>query len=182
MKKIELPIAFIIFCMSSICFAHSGGVSGGGGNVFADSDVDRPTTATQAVALIQAAENDLEPYMQNKYVQLQNGALSGREKHIFEKLFKNSEFVFKNIKDNPVYIEIEKACETANKIAADGCIFSPVQNTICISASSIAQKLNSSEIKHQATALMIHEYSELAGFNEEHAVEIQKVVVQDLTK
>ena len=64
----------------------------------------------------------------------------------------------------------------------DGSLVSDRPGTFCISAFNIASKVHPLELDAQSTALMIHEISEVLGFNEVEAVEFQTQVYFDLLK
>lgn len=79
----------------------------------------------------------------------------------------------------PPVIYTKSACVNGQGLSVDGSLYSHYPNTICVSAKTLHQKVNDKEYFIQGLALLAHEYSEIAGFSEDEAVQLQKFVIQN---
>ena len=86
------------------------------------------------------------------------------------------------MEDITIDIQLDRPCYDQNGNVYDGSTYHQIKNSICISAYTIATKCIKEEISIQATALVLHEYSEVVGLSDEDAITLQKEVLSDLSK
>ena len=77
-------------------------------------------------------------------------------------------------------IHLDQPCYDSDGNIFDGSTLNNKLNTVCISAMTIAQKCDKSEIPLQGAALIFHEFSELTGLSDDDAITLQKQVLKEL--
>ncbi|MGZ3691711.1 MAG: hypothetical protein ACXVAX_09415 [Pseudobdellovibrio sp.] len=180
-QVLSFLILFFAFQMSFAGGPSEGGISGGGGSVI-DPHIPCETQDPQQVAsLILQTRPLFRRYLLYKFDQLQKNQLTAEEKRLFDKMTNSDPAGFVNqLEHYNVQVDDKSPCFTSDRRPVDGSIFSSQPNSFCISASSIAQKVHMSEVVPQSAALMVHEFSEVRGLDEDEAVEMQKTAIKDL--
>ncbi len=77
-------------------------------------------------------------------------------------------------------IQLDQPCFDILGNVFDGSTFNQKKHSICISAFTIAQKCIKNEIPTLASALVMHEFSEVVGLSDEEAIALQKQVLSEL--
>lgn len=157
-----------------------GGVSGGGGNVINPTPPIIPATKETVETLITQSYMNLESYLRNIEKTYLEHKMNLTESLIFAKIFDGSNNVFTKISIFKPKIEERHSCYDFELKPVDASISFLNENNFCISSFSIREKVIESDIRDQAMALMIHEYSELSGATEEEAIFIQRNILDDL--
>jgi hypothetical protein len=170
----------IIFLISMISLtANAGGVSGGGGNVLSPrppNDFQNPEHVEQ---LVKKSKMNLQDYIQQKKQIYFNGEMNSRDQNLYGSIFETQVPMDQVIRSIKVDVEEHRPCYDKNLNPVDGSIHANKTNAICVSALRLAEKVHVQEIPAQSTALMMHEYSEVMGFDEDFAVQIQKRTLED---
>lgn len=172
-----------IFGLSLACSADSrrlGGISGGGGTVLYPQIPQDPMSEKQVRETIRTAHHHVGEYLSEKKAALIQGHLTGKEKANFDRLFRAYPDVIRTYLETEVDIEHDEPCFDAAGRPVDASIIGEELGTVCISSSSIATKVSREKVFSESAALLLHEYSELVGFDEAQAVEIQKAIFEDL--
>lgn len=157
--------------------AMAGGMSGGGGNVIASRESAAHTSVELTARLIEQAHFQLIPYLEFKREQIQNGE---NRAPIFEKLFDLNPQIMNLIESAVPNILMSRPCLDGRSRKYDGSARPHAETPLCISAWRISHKLKQSEVTNQAIALLLHEYSELSGFSDREAIELQTYALRDL--
>ncbi|MGZ3815135.1 MAG: hypothetical protein ACXWRZ_00595 [Bdellovibrio sp.] len=160
--------------------AFQGGVSGGGGNIISPKPPISLATPDAVEQMIHRSRLTLFNYISFKRSAFQKSQLSKQQMSVFAPIFESTLSIEDAIKKIRVHVEKQKSCFDYYNRSVDGSTLSDLPNSICISAYNISAKADSSDIPPQSLALMLHEYSELIGLNEEQAVRAQKVVLKEL--
>ena len=158
-----------------------GGMSGGGGYVINPESPVKYIDPEHVEDMIEEyGTPSLNNYLQDKNQKLQNGQVLGHEIAALQKIFSSEKNIFKTLKETKIIVEEEKSCFGKDGEPTDGSFFNSKKKAICISAKNIAEKVHHTELKPQALALMAHEYAEVMGLSEDEAVQVQKIVLDDL--
>lgn len=161
-------------------FETDGGVSGGGGFLISPETPDQYTSPQKIEDLIKKhAESSLEKYLISKKQKFDKGQLPGHELATLEPILKQGA-IFNTMKKTNLVVEEDHSCFGAQGEPTDASFFNQKKKAICISAKNIAEKVHPKELKPQALALMMHEYSEIMGLADQDAVGVQKIVLDDL--
>jgi hypothetical protein len=168
--------------MSSIMIATSiaqaGGVGSGGGG----TTVPDPSSAADIeTAIQQDARLMIEAWLFRQEKNYHEQTLEVRMKNPLRKIFDFSLSMHQIISRFRVEIRKDAPCLDSAKNPVDGSVFGRERDSICMSVFSMAPKLTKYNYKAEAFALLVHEYSHLAGTTEEEAVAIQKVALQDFS-
>jgi len=162
--------------------AHAGGVSGGGGNVLFPVDPQQPASRLEVRQVIVSAHRDVVQYLQEKQEQFRAGNLDPAQRVQFSQLFEQPLNVVEISRNKVLEIESERPCIDANGMPVDADIHADDQEKVCVSSFSISKKVEKGELSAQSAALLIHEFSELAGFDEDGAVQLQSMVLADFRR
>lgn len=176
-----LPLALQLG--TSTAHAHDkGGMSGGGGNVIAARPPDRYQDPQTIDSLIKQSRDHLRGYLETKEALFQTSRMSAAERALFAPLFSPENHVDTVINNVKLHIKDESPCYDMNRVPVDGSFVIGNKSRVCISSYNLAQKVHADDILMQASALLLHEYSEYMGATEVQAVEIQKQVLYDLSR
>lgn len=183
-KKLTLT-HFLSGLISIVFFANiakAGGVSGGGGFVINPLRPISPQSAHEIEHLIEGSKSVLIKYIQHKKNQLNSNSIHGHQKQLYHQLLNSKNgFNFENtVSTYNIHIEDEEPCYTTDHIAVDGSIFAEESNSICISSSTIAEKVRQTEVSKQTAALMLHEMIEVVGLSDEDAITLQKIALAEI--
>ncbi len=173
-----LLVFFISNLFLSVSFA--GGVSGGGGNVIDPTLPEGPQDSEIIERMIKRTTLDLKTYVQNKKNHFENGQMNSDDFNLYKPLFYNSTPIDIIIQKIKVKVQEHRPCYDSSKTPVDGSIHSESSDSICLSALRISKKVHIQDVPAQSLALMMHEYSEVIGMNEEFAVTLQKRTLEDL--
>lgn len=163
-------------------WAWNGGITGGGGNLI--EPVAAPVHASPEIAkrIIVRSLASLERYLQEKHSLFMSGDLPGGEEAAFAPIFLSQRSIEDVIENTRLLIPDEHSCRDAGHRPVDGSVVTPEPNAICISAYNIAHKTAPEDIPPQAVALLLHEYSELVGLDEQQAVRAQAAALEEFRK
>ncbi|AZZ36384.1 hypothetical protein CIK05_06120 [Bdellovibrio sp. qaytius] len=181
MKTIIHSALVILISILSLSMT-SGGVSGGGGNLISPKKPKVSVKPEAVKKLVFTAHSNLTNYIAEKFIAFKNNQLSAEDQKTFAPVFtanKNIEDVIQNVQ---IQVLIWESCRDEKNLPVDGSTITSAPNSICISAFNISRKVDMTEISSQATALMLHEYSELVGLSELQAVRLQTAALNDLKK
>jgi hypothetical protein len=184
MKKLFMITVLLISATKTLArHGVEGGISGGGGFVIDPQTPVYPNSPDSVEELIKNNGNNiLKKYLVGKKQKLDAGQLLGHEIQPIEKLFKTKNNIFTVIHDTHIEVKDEESCFNEKGEPTDGSFFTNQKNAICISAKNIATKVHHEEVQPQSLALMMHEYGEVMGFTDAEAVQLQKIVLDDLKK
>ena len=158
-----------------------GGISGGGGDIIPQGTPTEFASPEQAKQYVELGAARLKTYLEKKS-QAHSKSASSLDPldSLFDKNSKGQD-IFDILTNTRVDIKESSACLDSAGHTVDGSsVMAP--DSICLSAMTIAQKVNADEIPEQAAALMMHEFTERLGFDDAFAVEVQSEVLQDLEK
>lgn len=157
-----------------------GGVSGGGGNVINPTPPASEIDSELAESLIKNSMPYVKLFLKNKYEQYQNHQMSSSEAQLYAKIFEGSKNIMKTLSQVKPAIEEHRPCFTMYGEVVDASIVSLDRRKFCVSALTISKKVAQDEIPVQSAALMIHEYGEIVGVNEDEAIILQKQALQEM--
>lgn len=182
MKK----VLFHLFCivLSVLTAVHAGaadgGISGGGGNVICPRPPDGYQENPKHVdRVIVDSRSILRDYLYEKETRMKKGALPPREAQNFALLFQSQRHIQDAITKIQLQLEDDEPCFDRQGLPVDGSVRPLDRGRICVSSFNLAAKVHPNQIEAQATALLLHEYSEAVGVSEGKAVEIQKKALVD---
>lgn len=185
MPKLSKTFALIMaLSLSSVTYGLScsqGGVSGGGGNVINPTPPDEIADSEQVEHLVKASVVYTHIYFKNVHAQYLAGEIDSDIKPVFEKLFADRKLLKRTLSEVRPHVENERPCFDRELKPVDASIVNSKAGRFCVSAYSVGQKVDVSEIPIQSAALMAHEYSELMGLDENEAVTVQKKALEDLS-
>ncbi len=165
-------------CAIGLSAHAAGGIVGGGGNAFTQQDPFLPAPIASVHAEVENAVDRLVPYLRIKRGQAQSDPGMSP---LWQKLFAKPEEVFAVLAVEKFEMLDDAACFDRNGTAYDGSTLTGSSNTICISIQRLARRIAPSEIRRQSFALLIHEISEVLGFSDDEAVDLQiEVLKSDL--
>ena len=176
----QVSIAAVLFLVTQSLLA--GGVSGGGGHVINPSTPETYQDPKQIEEMIKCTIKPVQAYLLKKHAEYQYGLLPADQAKAFGKVFTAPKSIHEAFKKVKMDVPDEQSCFDYDNQPVDGSIFHENKRQVCISAKNIADKVRIDEVKAQSGALIIHEYSEIVGLNEEEAVELQKISLEDFTK
>ena len=160
-------LIFLIF-ISFFTFnstAEIGGISGGGGGTITPGGVDtykiKQIIGLSKILLLSWL-NDGEHFY--KTVRLPGGHEPRPEELL---LFKGPRDVFEVIRQLKIEVKNSSPCYTFDGQPVDGSINATKPADICISAKTLAEKLNENNFEYETIALIMHEIMHLLGANEE---------------
>lgn len=166
--------------VAASAFDEIGGVSGGGGNVMNPTPPEGYQDPEMVEGQVKSLVSVLKNYLFSKQNELIRGSLSPEHSRLFGALLLPKQNVFSVMTSVVPHVDDERPCFDSERRPVDGSIFSHHPNRFCISSFSIARKVHIKEIPAQATALMLHEYSEWMGLTEAQAQVLQAKALVDL--
>lgn len=179
-----LIMAAVTFSFSNLSFAKNitayGGVSGGGGNVIDPTPPDILPETDTVEYMIKSSLKQVHTYLYQKSQQFESGQLSQYEQELFAKVFRRENSILKALYKVEPEVDERQPCFDFDRQPVDASIATNKQNHFCVSAFTLRQKVIHSEIPAQSAALMIHEYSEIVGANEDDAVALQRLALDEL--
>ena len=158
----------------------AGGMSGGGGNVLNPNPPKHALNPDRVDEMISRAFQELPAFLKRQEVKYNGGQLDSSKAAMYAKIFTGSPNIFEAIKSRKLHIEEDASCLNSFDIAYDASIVSIEPNSVCISAFTISKKVILHEIYPQVSALLVHEYSEVMGFDDEMAINIQTLILADI--
>ena len=165
-----MKVLVLLFTVLMSLHALAGGVGGGGGGT-----LSRPATPQDIVesaklhsgflvkAWLMSQEERFKDYLDDDQ----------RAADPLHKFFFSRRNVYEILATTPIELRTSGPCRDADGNAVDGSVHASLPNAICISAVSMAPKLNKENFEGETAALILHELSHLFGANESEAVEIQ---------
>ena len=178
-----MKLFIILSSLVSFNLMAAGGISGGGGNLITPS---RPVTIQdprEVRHIILGTTNLLRKFINAQYILYNAGSMDYNTERMYSILFSHDEDNLHNVMEEiSLDIPLDRLCFDQFGTAFDGSTYNQSKHSICISAFSIAKKCNQTEIPIQATALIMHEYSEVVGLSDEDAIVLQNQVITELNK
>ena len=171
--------SFLIATVSSVC-VFAGGMSGGGGNVINPTPPKHVSSPDRVDNMIEKAFHQLPGFLKLQEQRMKNGEMDPSAASIYASIFEGAPNIFQAMKNRKLHIEEDKNCYNSFGVPYDASIIAPEPNSVCISAFSISKKVAIDEISAQVSALLVHEYSEVKGLNDEQAITIQELVLSDI--
>jgi len=162
--------------------AHASGVSGGGGNVMFPVNPLNPAAVEEVTEKLSLARPSVASYFEGKEALLEVGSLTDDEAAIFAPLFQAGKGIVATARESGLEIEQNKPCFDSSATPFDGSTHSQRQGAVCVSALSISKKVERDDIAAQSAALLAHEFTEVLGFSEDHAVRVQSKVLADFRR
>ena len=175
LSQFALPTLVLLTLLNSQV-SYAGGVgSGGGGTTTRQATPEQVADAVHIYGGVIATA-----WLQAKQDHTLNGVDHGAYDS-FAKLFGSSTNVFTVLQTTKFELRMSSDCMDADGKPTDGSIHASQPGAICLSAFSMAPKLNQSNYVIETVALIIHETSHLVGLNENEAVDIQTQAVKELS-
>lgn len=172
--RIFLTTVFML-TISSTSWGSLGGVSGGGGNLISPKAPLYPINPELTEKLIHKAHKELQSYLSYKKNQYINKQMPAPQRQAFEPLFTAPEDAEMTLTHSHIDIQDDSSCFDPQMRAVDGSFkIQNSQKSICISAWTISQKSEASDIKPQSQALILHEVGETLGLTETQANQLQQ--------
>jgi hypothetical protein len=177
-----MKFALILTSILSLS-AFAGGVSGGGGNLISPSAPTEVQDVREIRNIILGSEHLLKKFVNAKYALYNAGSMDYDSHRMYSVLFAdNEDNLHETMEEISLDVQLNSPCYDSNGNIFDGSTYNQKKHTICISAYSIAQKCAKNEVPTQATALIMHEYSEVVGLSDDDAIALQKQVIAELKK
>jgi len=156
--------------------SNAGGVgSGGGGTTIPD-----PSTAEEiANALDEESRFMIETWLNRQEKNYWEQSPIVRSSNPLKKLFQAKPGISERMGHASVELRMNQPCFDSANQPVDGSISGRSDNDICMSPFSMAPKLSKYNYKAEAFALLVHEFSHYLGADENEAVAIQKLALND---
>lgn len=169
------PLLALVLLGSSITGAivpvralAAGGISGGGGNVLPGKAPETLQDPEQVEDEVRESHAIAIDYLSRK--------ISGQTDV-------QSIAILELARRVPPHITDDRPCfDSAGNVVDGSNATGRHRGRICISALNLARKVHPTELRAQAAALMIHEYAELAGSDEDQAVQLQTGAFKELMR
>ncbi len=176
-----MKLIIVLASMINIAYAASGGISGGGGNVVSPTAPTALQDPREIRSIIKGSKELLYKFISAKYALFKTGSMDADDLRMYSVLFADNEMNLHEVMEEiKLDIPIDQACFDQKGREYDGSTFNTKTNTVCISAFTIAKKVDMFEVPVQATALVLHEFSEVAGLSDEDAISLQLEVIDEL--
>jgi hypothetical protein len=173
----------VLFCSLLSVSAFAGGISGGGGNLISATKPLEMQDPREIRNIINGSQQLLKKFINAKFVLYNANSMDYDSLRLYSVLFADNENNLHEVMEEiTLDIQLNKPCYDSNGTAFDGSTFNQKKHSICISAYTIAQKCTKNEVPTQATALILHEFSEVVGISDEDAIVLQKQVISELKK
>ncbi|MBC7538663.1 MAG: hypothetical protein H7281_07570 [Bacteriovorax sp.] len=162
--------------------AHAaGGVSGGGGNLISPIVPLEKQDPREIRHIIRGSKDLLKNFVDAKYALYLSGSMDFQSLRLYSALFADSKHNLHEVMEKiTIDIPLDKPCYDNQGQSFDGSTVDQTSYSICISAFNIAQKCDENQVPLQATALIFHEFSEVAGLSDEDAITLQTEVLNEL--
>lgn len=144
--------------------------------------VQRRMSADRVEQRIEELKPVVLEYLADKKQEFDSGKMNLALAETFAPLFSGQRNIIDQLQRVRLHVREEHPCYTRDGASFDGTSDFQGDGRICLSAHSISTKVDYSEVDLQSSALMVHEYSEIAGANDEQAIAIQIAVLKDLSK
>jgi hypothetical protein len=170
-----LLLFLIIFTSASAIAApvdREGGIEGGGGGTLPVSPASPDLLQSR---LIQNAKRDLRLYIKSAqygYELVPHAPRPNPDKD--DKMFGGPVKLFDILEKTDMEILLDRPCKDAFGNDVDGSVHASKPDTICISAFSIAPKVDEDQVLAQTEALIVHELSHILGTTENEARDLQR--------
>lgn len=178
-SKHQILLLAAVGLLAGIRAFAEGGVSGGGGHLLFPVQGKSPLPRSAVERELAAVHGRVVSYLVNKEQQLRRGELPAGERAVFEPLFQQPRDVIGISARTSLDFEDDHPCFDSAAAPADASTISDHANSICVSSFTIAKKVDPRNLGAESAAILVHEFSELAGFGEEEAVKLQTQVFAD---
>lgn len=172
-------VSFIVVTVASFT-AFAGGMSGGGGNVINPTAPRHKPNPDRVDGMIEQAFQELPAFLRTQEQKLKDGKMDPTTASLYAMIFMGTPNIYDGMKNRNLHIQEDKNCYNSYGIAYDASVVSPEPNSVCISAFSISKKVALPEIYAQVSALLVHEYSEVVGLNDDQAISIQELILAEI--
>jgi len=163
-----------LIILISIQAQGAGGVSGGGGNLISPVGPFIKQDPKEIKSIIDGSSSLLKKFVRAQYATYSTGGMDSESHGLYSHLFASKENNIHELIENvAIEVPLDKPCYDNSGNIFDGS-FNSKNNSICISAYSIAKKCGKNEATYQAPALIFHELSELSGLSDDDATYLQK--------
>lgn len=166
--------------VTSPAWASLGGISGGGGNCIVSQIPTKSLDPEYVEHTVRILKPTVISFLQQKEQMFKNGEMADDEALIYQPLFEKMSSVAEALNPIPVHVDDKNPCFDQVGQEFDGSTLAPQANMICISAKRIARKLEQDDLAPQASALLVHEFSEKVGLTDDDALQIQARVLGEL--
>lgn len=164
---------------SQLSFA--GGISGGGGNVINPTPPSSYQDPREIRHIIHGSKFLLCKFIAAKYALYKSGSMSDEDIQMYSVLFADHGFNLHEVMEEiSLDIPLDRPCYDQDGNIFDGSTFNQKENSVCISAYSIAKKVDKLEVPMQSAALVMHEFSEVVGLTDDEAIVLQNEVLKEL--
>ena len=159
----------------------AGGISGGGGNVILPTPPNVIQDPREIRHIIRGSKSLLCKFISAKYALYRSGSMSNDDMRMYSVLFLEDGFNLHEVMEEiTLDIPIDRPCYDRDGNIFDGSTFNQKEHSVCISAYTIAKKVDLLEVPMQAAALAMHEFSEVVGLSDDDAIVLQKEVLDEL--
>jgi hypothetical protein len=180
MKISQWAFAFGLLFLGECAFA--GGVSGGGGNLLHPIQPREPMPTSEVFHEIESMQGRLVVYFEGKLEEFREGELPVEERELFGSLFRLERNVIDLAASTSLLFNSDAPCMDLSESPVDASTVSLRANSICVSSFSISHRVDPKILGAESAAILAHEFSELAGFDESQAVRLQAAVFADYKK
>lgn len=180
-KLVYTATLIFLFTFTDVpsAFSLAGGISGGGGNVIVNIPAKTLVSTESAELAVETMRANLPDYVAMKRSQYLDGSMPVDQRRGFAAVFDSPISIDQVLNAVPTQILEHNSCRNFRNEKVDGSTVTADGKNICISAFRISRKVDRLDIDAQATALLMHEYSELVGLDENQAIQVQMATLRD---
>lgn len=146
-----------------------GGMTGGGGDLLNPD----PLTPDQIESHLRDLKSYLIAFFANLEIDYKEKSRSIYGPRRDKLLFDGDLTIVDYLRSYKIYLNKSGPCRDRDGYEVDASIYSPIENSICLSAKRLAPKLNQLNASFYLQSLIAHEFTHLVGFGEEDAKWIQ---------
>ena len=180
LKRFANKFAAAFILMTSFSISSHATFGGFSGNVIAPTMVQNPQNPILVSRVIEHARQVLPSYLVQKENELKRGRLSASDTTALGPLLRRKTLIVMAMKRVRIAIETQDACYDRKHVPFDGSTLGSQPNSICMSALSLSRRVEADMMPVEATALLLHEYSEVIGLSDQQAILAQTVIYRDL--
>jgi hypothetical protein len=159
----------------------SGGVTGGGGNLLTTSSPSDPMSSTDVEFKVRRLGPAVIDFLSEKQSDFQNGKMPAGDLQTFAPIFEGQGDVRATLAPVKLNVPGDRSCFSSDGQEFDGSNQGTASAiSVCISAQRIAPKVDQTTLLPQASALLVHEFSEILGATDEQAYALQRAALKQL--
>ena len=173
MKLVVRAVLFSLIASHTPWAQAVGGFSGGGGNVMFAVAPTRPMPIPAVEQAVVKARAVLISYLASRRTLSARQHLSPREQESLRILFNAPQPILEIVLKTRIGLVTASPCFDEMGGMFDASTLGWSGGSICVSTTNLALKVSASEMHAQTAALLLHEFSEVAGLSDEQAIKVQ---------